>query len=44
MHDVMDAQWVLDNNRDGEPCEFFMSHVVGCVIYRVLYAEGGQTS
>ena len=25
MHDVMDAQWVLDNNRDGEPVELFMT-------------------
>lgn len=33
MHDVMDAQWMLDNNRDGEPFELFIRHVItggGC--------------
>lgn len=46
MHDVMDAQWVLDNNRDGEPVELFLSHVrlCGIIMYRVLHAKGCQTS
>lgn len=31
MHDVMDAQWVLDNNRDGESVELFISGVKSTV-------------
>ena len=44
MHDVLDAQWMLDNHRDGELSEVFSFYLCWFFCFRKLHEKSCETS